>query len=97
MVTREEFDYLLTWDWTNQATQLVERRDCDNYAEVLRANFGWRLGINSVGLVLDVSSAHAYNLVVFSDGGFGWLEPQNDHWVQLGSGLYTLTEGSVMM
>ena len=96
-VSREEFEYLLRWDWTNQASYLVDRNDCDNYADVVRANFGFRLGINSVGLVLDVSSAHAYNLVVFSNGDFGWLEPQTDQWVQLGSGLYTLSSGLVLL
>lgn len=96
-VSKEEFEYLLAWDWTNQASHIAERRDCENYAEVVRSMFGWRLGINSVGLVLDVSSAHAYNLVAFSNGEVGWLEPQNDQWVQLGSGLYKLTQGSVMI
>ena len=96
-VSKEEFEYLLAWDWTNQASYIAERRDCDQYAEVVRSMFSWRLGINSVGLVLDVSSAHAYNLVVFSDATWGWLEPQSDSWVQLGSGLYKLTEGSVMI
>ena len=96
-VSKEEFEYLLAWDWTSQASYIADRRDCNRYADVVRAMFGWRLGINSVGLVLDVSSAHAYNIVVFSDGSFGWLEPQSDQWVQLGSGLYQLTEGSVMI
>lgn len=95
-VGREEFEYLLAWDWSNMGQFQADRRDCDNYAELVRVNFAWRLGINSVGVVLDVSSLHAYNLVVFSDGGFGYLEPQNDQWVQLGSGLYKLTQGSVL-
>ncbi len=96
-VSRQVFEFLLTWDWTNQAAYVAEHMDCDNFAEVVRANFGFRLGINSVGMVLDSSSYHAYNLVIFSDGSFRWLEPQTDKWVDIGFGLYKCQTGVVLM
>ena len=94
--TLEDFDKLLQWDWTDQWEYTVDRFDCENYSIRTMTAFN-ALGLNCVGLVLDWSSGHAYNLVVLEDGSFRWLEPQDDAYVTLGSGLYKLTSGVVLL
>lgn len=103
--TQHEFDVLLAWDPTDLWEYLTDRFDCESYAFQLQATFVSRLGMNCVGVILDHSSVdttgrptpHAYNLVVFSEGSYRYLEPQEDKFVELGAGLYTLTSGVLLL
>ena len=56
-----------------------------------------KFGVNSIGLVIDYSGGHAYNLMVFSDGTWAIFEPQSDSWPTIGSGLYKFENGYVLL
>lgn len=94
--TKEDFELLLEWNWTDHWNYLLDRFDCEDFSLEVKTVFG-QIGLNCVGLVIDWSSAHAYNLVIFEDGSFRWLEPQNDTYIELGYGVYKLTNGAVLL
>ena len=77
----ESFVRIVEWDWTDTRSYTIDRFDCDKFALYFKARLALDFGVNAVGVVLDYSSAHAYNLVILkSNGKTGWLlfEPQND-------------------
>lgn len=101
----EDFERLLAWDPTSTWEYLSDRFDCESFAFGLQSHFVERVGLNCVGVVLDYSAVdaqgnpapHAYNLVVFGDGSWKWLEPQSDQYVETGTGLYTCKQGMVLL
>ena len=96
VLSRTDFQMLVGWDWTNQVPYIPDRRDCDKFAVHFWDILRWRLGVNGVGWVVDWTSAHSYNLIIFDDGTWEWWEPQNDTPVQLATeGLYQLRSGFV--
>jgi len=73
-----------------------ERYDCENFA-----GFAWTLsalvlGINTVGLVVDYSGSHAYNVVVDAEGNAHWFEPQTGKRVQIGEENFPLENADIM-
>ena len=96
--TKEDFQNWIKWDWTNGKRYISEEYDCDNFAFSFKARCDRKIGINAVGLVIDYSGGHAYNLVVFSDVAPELFEPQNDSWKKKGkSKMFTLTSGYVIL
>ena len=73
--------------------------DCDKFSRLFQAEC-FTLELNSVGLVIDWSSRHSYNLVALSksDGGlkFITIEPQSDQQVKVHQGIYKLKKGLVI-
>jgi len=88
---------IIDWDWTNEKKYVTEQYDCDNFAFNFKARVARKFGVNSVGLVIDYSGGHAYNLIVFSDGTWKIFEPQSDRWPELGTGLYKFEEGFILI
>jgi len=77
----ESFRRIVEWDWTDTRRYTTDRFDCDKFALYFKARLALDFGVNAVGVVLDYSSAHAYNLVILkSNGRTQWMlfEPQND-------------------
>ena len=96
--SKKEFEDWIEWDWTNKKKYIAEEYDCDNFAFSFKARCDRKIGINAVGLVIDYSGGHAYNLVVFSDVAPELFEPQNDSWRKKGqSKMYTLTSGYIIL
>jgi len=96
--TKKDFQDWIEWDWTNGKKYIAEEYDCDNFAFSFKARCDRKIGINAVGLVIDYSGGHAYNLVVFSDVAPELFEPQNDSWKKKGqSKMFTLTNGYVIL
>lgn len=61
-----------------------EKRDCDDYAFAFRGNVPMAFELNSVGIVIDYTGQHAYNIVVTKeDDGLHvkLVEPQSDSFV----------------
>ena len=85
---RSEFDKIVQWDWTDKKQYISEKYDCDNFAFSFKATVDRQFHLNCVGLVIDWSGGHAYNLVVFKDGTWSAFEPQSDSWPSLGQGMY---------
>ena len=72
--------------------------DCDNFALLFSALVNLEIGINSVGIVIDYTGGHAYNLVILSDGKVVFIEPQNNQIVELKEeGLYQLKHGVIII
>jgi hypothetical protein len=95
--TQADFMRFLAWDWTNTyKPYLLETWDCDDFAWYLAARCR-QFDLNAVGMVIDYSAGHAYNVVVFKDGTASIWEPQNDHVVQPGTGIYLAQRGYVIL
>jgi hypothetical protein len=80
-VSLEEFKKIISWDWTDHLHYEINSFDCENFAFYFASRVARMFGINAVGIVLDYSSAHAYNLVILKDSqGVRWMlyEPQTD-------------------
>ena len=95
--SKQEFEDWIKWDWTNKKRYISEEYDCDNFAFSFKARCDRRLGINAVGLVIDYSGGHAYNLVIFSDAAPELFEPQGDRWVEGGKGMYKMVDGYIIL
>ena len=81
-----------------------ETRDCDDFAFAFRGLAPLNYAINGVGMVIDISGKHAYNVVVVyvenDDGTAEFdikvIEPQDDMFVlhkDLGKPPYTMESG----
>ena len=92
----ETFDQFRREDWTELAPYLAERSDCDDRARQLWAAASMR-GLTGVGLVIDWSGRHAYNLVLFADGHIRLYEPATDGWVEPDLPAYRLDHCLVLM
>ena len=88
---------IIDWDWTDEKRYVTEQYDCDNFAFNFKARVARKFGVNSIGLVVDYSGGHAYNLMVFSDGTWDIFEPQSDSWPTIGSGMYKFETGYILL
>ena len=103
--SRADFNILVGADWGTKKAYLIDFYDCDNFAFAFKAYID-SYGLNSVGIVYDYSAhppgsdeitPHAYNIVLFDDGAVIAFEPQTDTFANLGWGLYTLTNGVIII
>ena len=67
-----------------------ERFDCENFGGAFRTLAAFITGVNTVGIVYDWSSDHAYNVIIDADGEAVFYEPQSDEIVTIGQGNYQL-------
>ena len=77
----DDFKKIISWDWTNLKKYVSDTFDCDKFALYFKSRIALDFKINAVAVVLDYSSEHAYNLIIYREGeGFNWIlyEPQND-------------------
>jgi hypothetical protein len=61
------------------------RFDCEDYALTYKTLIAMLMGINTVGVVIDWSGAHAYNIVMTADGTVSLYEPQEGCVVEVGA------------
>ena len=94
---RGGFAEVVAHDPTDEKRYAADQFDCDNFSFNFKARIGRQYGINSVGVVIDHSSGHAYSLVVFLDGTARIFEPQNDQWPNLGDPNYKLQSGLIII
>jgi hypothetical protein len=81
-VDEDTFKKIVEWDWTDTRKYITDTFDCDKFAMYFKARMAIDFGVNAVGVILDYSSGHAYNLVIFKNQqGVEWYlyEPQNDN------------------
>lgn len=88
---------IVKWDWTDNKKYVAEKYDCDNFAFSFKAMVDKRFGLNGVGLVIDYSGGHAYNLVVSKTGTVRIFEPQTDRWPRVGRGQYKFQSGAIII
>ena len=85
--SKKEFQEWIEWDWVDKKQYVKDKYDCENFAFSFKARTDRRFGINTVGLVIDYSGGHAYNVVLFTDSPPLLYEPQTDEWVYIGEGM----------
>ena len=73
-----------------------DQYDCDDHAEDLRHDFR-SFGANACGFINDHSGGHAYNIVIFADEQYWFVESQQDRIVAIGSGIYKLERGEILI
>jgi len=77
----DTFKKIIEWDWTDTRKYLAETMDCDKFAMYFKSRMAIDFHINAIGVILDYSAEHAYNLIIIKDvQGVKWLlyEPQLD-------------------
>ena len=95
--TKNRFQDVVDENKINERTYVVDKFDCDNFAFAFKAQVAMNYNLNNVGLVIDHSGGHAYNVVVFQDGSAELFEPQNDRWISPGeSKQYSFKRGIVI-
>ena len=85
--------------WGHQRDYTAETYDCDNFATWFWA-WAAGLGMTSVGMVLDDSGQHAYNVVVTYTGTeleAHFVEPQTGEYVAIRRGKYQLTSALILV
>lgn len=99
-LSRYAWDLVVAYDDTNVLTYIAEEFDCDNFMIVFAGNCMQKWKINGVGLAIDFSGGHAYNvlLIVEDDGSLSIavIEPQNDEFVIKDVGMYDAEVGVVI-
>ena len=96
--SKEAFQEIIDYNTLNEKQYVSEQYDCDNFAFTFNAQVGLNHNLNNVGLVIDNSGGHAYNVVIFDDGTAELFEPQNDRWITPGeSGAYTFQTGIIIL
>ena len=55
---------VLRYTGVDQGQYRAERYDCDDFATAFKAAVSRKLAVNGVGLVVDISGAHAYNALL---------------------------------
>ena len=95
--SKKEFEGWIKWDWTNKKKFIAEEYDCDNFAFSFKAMVDRKFNVNNVGLVIDYSAGHAYNIIVFNDGTVKLFEPQSDKWPRIGTSMYKFEEGKILI
>ena len=79
--SRVEFDEIVRADLTNRQLYQTQRYDCEDFAGSFMFDVRRDYGISTVGVVVDWSAAHAYNIVIFHDQTIGYYDPQDDTYV----------------
>jgi len=96
--TKVEFQRILETNTINEKQYVLDQFDCDNFAFNLKAQVAKEYGLNNVGMVIDNSGGHAYNVVIFRDGTAELLEPQSDRWIIPGeSKMYSFKKGIILL
>ena len=96
--TKPEFQKILETNTINEKQYVLDQFDCDNFAFNLKAQVAKDYNLNNVGMVIDNSGGHAYNVVIFRDGTAELLEPQTDRWVTPGeSRMYSFKRGIILL
>ena len=71
---------IIEWDWVDAKKYTGDFFDCENYALWFMSRVHGLFRLNHVGVVLDYTGGHGYNLFVTSEGNVFLFEPQNDQY-----------------
>ena len=96
--TKKEFLKIVDYNNINERKYIGQRFDCDNFALSFKSQVSIDFGLNNVGLVIDYSGGHAYNIVIFSNGDVELFEPQNDSFpIKNSSSMYSFKGGIILL
>ena len=98
LCSREHFQTIIRYNKINEKQYTSDQFDCDNFAFAFKAQVALNHGLNNVGLVIDNSGGHAYNVIIFNDGTAALFEPQTDKYVTPGqSEMYSFERGIIIL
>ena len=96
--TKSEFQKVVDNNTINEKKYVLDQFDCDNFAFNFKAQVAMNYNLNNVGMVIDNSGGHAYNVVVFNNGTAELFEPQSDRWIKPGeSKMYSFEKGVIIL
>ena len=79
----DDWQRVIEWDFVDQKQYLKDLFDCEDFAFHFKSRCAYHFGLNSVGLVIDWSAGHGYNVILLSDGRMLVYEPQTDEYWEL--------------
>ena len=96
--TRESMEEFLDYDWTNEREYIIQKYDCEQFAFSLVSALGEKYAVNGIGIVIDWSSRHAYNIYVDPETrDVHLIEPQTDELMEVGEDeMHRLQRGLVL-
>lgn len=100
LTDQNSFLNVVVWDWIDKKEYQREKFDCDKFSICFAAHCYEYIGIDQVGIIIDWSSAHAYNLVLFPTGKPMLFEPQSDSLFAISERdvqLYGLQNGVILL
>lgn len=98
LCSKSHFQTIIQYNKINEKQYTSDQFDCDNFAFAFKAQVALNHGLNNVGLVIDNSGGHAYNVIIFNDGSAALFEPQTDKYVTPGqSKMYTFKKGIIIL
>jgi len=77
LTNQRNFMEIIAWDWID-SVKYGGAFKCGNFSIAFKAHVDEYFRLNQVGIVLDYSTGHAYNIVIFPEGKVMLLEPQRD-------------------
>jgi len=93
----DDFARVIGWDWIDQKPYIAEKFDCEDFAFAFKGRFSTIWEVNCVGMVVDWSCSHAYNVAVLATGDAILYEPQDDTIPVIGTGIHKLTNGIILI
>jgi hypothetical protein len=96
--SKSEFQRIVNTNTINEKQYVLDQFDCDNFAFTFKSQVAANYNLNNVGMVIDNSGGHAYNIVVFTNGTAELFEPQTDRWITPGeSEMYSFKKGIILI
>jgi len=68
--TAQQMTAIIAFDWTDHLKYVANRFDCEDFAFLFKARVSERWQLNNVGLVIDWSGQHGYNVILLNDGTY---------------------------
>lgn len=95
---RPDVQHYLAHSWGDEFEYVRDAYDCENFALRLKG-LADRHGFNNIGVVIDWSSSHAYNIAVYpGNNSPDLIEPQSDTMLDPDDGdMYDLDHGVVLI
>lgn len=97
MVNQDEMAKIIGWSWVDQKQYVSDYFDCEDFAFCFKSEVSRMFMLNQVGLVIDWSGGHGYNLIVFPDGEVWFYEPMDDSIVSIGTGIYKMERAFILI
>lgn len=84
VASKDDMDAIVSANHDDKRIYRKAKYDCENFALTFMSSVQREYGLTNVGLVIDWSGAHAYNMFVYDDGTVELYEPQDDDFVEPG-------------
>jgi len=100
MVDKDQMRKIVEEDMTDKRKYRKSLFDCDNFSLMFVNHLADTYKVNQVGIVLDYSGAHAYNVIVYPDKSIELFEPQLDQFFDVDKrdkNKYPLEKGTIIM